>query len=914
MNISLRLPGAAGVRIGIAFALWAAATVHGSLSGTVLQDLEDADIPEYSYPRSDTFLASPWPAQAFFAFTLAAYEEPDRTLGDSVVVADRAVEMIRDLIVNPPSCRGGIWGWFDGRYANGLLLARRTPAVWDQLTAPERERVDWLMRGFAIAGHFCMDDGNDYHQMVDGDGNFQKTWNPNHIEGYVAAVIAASLYFGPDELNEIFRSFDFDTYITKYRGLNFDNIANCWTRLPETKALMMTGGDSVSSGVVNPGLGGYEGHGLGVRNDFTYKGEPLDNPFGIYRQLALVMYRYDVVSSIENPGGPEIKIIGEATGATTSPWEGQFGMMAEFNSGDANGVRSDAHYCWDGLMNSLPTRATLQALGVWPAVAESQDIADRMNVGVNDFEFKVTEVYQGFSKGAQHTIGVADLAPLGFYSMMELFEDVEDGLASPPSPLPEVPAGPTGLEAVTGETAVALTWTDNAGNEDGYEVRRSFENGDWELLVTLPADTASYADESPEVGGVNIYAVRAINAAGPSVATVVASSIYTDPGAFVSIAPEADAQIRDGAAADTSYGVSTTLDVRGSPTAGANREVLIRFDVSPYDGEVARAVLKLNCTTEEPGSVTLYAVDADWDETVTWNTSPGEGTSLQTVSLSSGVNEIDLTSLVNAAIEGDGAVSLRMADPAQTDAFVSFTSRESATAPSLDLYFLTVLPVTEDTYVRAGTYSDDNFATNELLDIKAAGGSDYTRKTLLKWDVSSFTERVHSATIELTLRWPVVTTLSVFLIDDDSWSADTVTWNTMPAESQNSARPLAVVDGPNVVDITDWVNAAIASDGTLSVAVFAPDGTDTYVGYMSSETGSGPVLKVDTFLDHEPGPGILAEYDLVDGIYVDTGAWLGTLYVPDYPWVYAIDLHCWIWLYGADSAPAGVWYWMIHPE
>jgi hypothetical protein len=470
------------------------------------------------------------------------------------------------------------------------------------------------------------------------------------------------------------------------------------------------------------------------------------------------------------------------------------------------------------------------------------------------------------------------------------------------------------VTAVAGEAGVALTWTDNATNEDGYQVRRSFEGDDWEVIATLAANTSSYTDATPEVGGANTYVVRAVNADGFSVATDAAVSVYAEAGSFMSLAPVADAQVRDGASADTSYGTATSLDVRGSATEGANRETLIRFDVSPFEGEAARAVLKLNCTTEDPGSVTLYTVDATWDETVTWNTAPGEGTLFKSVSLSSGVNEIDITSLVSAALAGDGAVSLRIADPAQANAFVSFTSRESADAPSLDLYFLTVLPVAEDTFVRAGTFSDDNFGTNELLDIKAAGGNDYTRKTLLKWDVSGMTDRVHRATIDLTLRWPVVTTLAVYLINDDSWSADTVTWNTAPAEEQSSSRPLPVVDGPNVVDVTDWVNAAITGDGTLSVAIFAESGTDTYVGYMSSETGSGPVLKIDTFLDHEQGPGLFADNDLVDGVYVDTGAWLGALYVPDYPWVYSFGMHCWLWIYDADSAPDGVWYYMIRPE
>ena len=39
----------------------------------------------------------------------------------------------------------------------------------------------------------------------------------------------------------------------------------------------------------------------------------------------------------------------------------------------------------------------------------------------------------------------------------------------------------------------------------------------------------------------------------------------------------------------------------------------------------------------------------------------------------------------------------------------------------------------------------------------------------------------------------------------------------------------------------------------------------------------------------EKGPGIFSEYDLVEG-YVDTGSWMGWVYVGQYPWCYLVDL------------------------
>lgn len=82
--------------------------------------------------------------------------------------------------------------------------------------------------------------------------------------------------------------------------------------------------------------------------------------------------------------------------------------------------------------------------------------------------------------------------------------------------LPWPPAAPTDLRAreVT-QTRVALTWTDRADNESGFEVERDTGHG-FELLATLPADTTSYEDSGLAAEAQVRYRVRAINEGGPS--------------------------------------------------------------------------------------------------------------------------------------------------------------------------------------------------------------------------------------------------------------------------------------------------------------------------------------------------------------------------------------------------------------
>ena len=85
--------------------------------------------------------------------------------------------------------------------------------------------------------------------------------------------------------------------------------------------------------------------------------------------------------------------------------------------------------------------------------------------------------------------------------------------------LPPAPAAPTGLVAQGTSTASSVTihWTDNATNEDNYQVYRSSNNNtNYLLLVSLPANTVSYADTGLLADAVYYYKVRAVNPGGNS--------------------------------------------------------------------------------------------------------------------------------------------------------------------------------------------------------------------------------------------------------------------------------------------------------------------------------------------------------------------------------------------------------------
>lgn len=105
---------------------------------------------------------------------------------------------------------------------------------------------------------------------------------------------------------------------------------------------------------------------------------------------------------------------------------------------------------------------------------------------------------------------IASSASIAFADDLSLVED------------DQTPAAPSGLnaqESVSSPPDVDLTWTDNADNEDNYQVERRDYPGPtaWNILTqTLPANTTSYTDTTTASETEYDYRVRARNSRGVS--------------------------------------------------------------------------------------------------------------------------------------------------------------------------------------------------------------------------------------------------------------------------------------------------------------------------------------------------------------------------------------------------------------
>ena len=90
---------------------------------------------------------------------------------------------------------------------------------------------------------------------------------------------------------------------------------------------------------------------------------------------------------------------------------------------------------------------------------------------------------------------------------------------------PPPPSAPGNLTAMTvSRTQINLAWTDNSGNETGFNVERSTDGVTFTKVTTTAAGVTTYANTKLTAGKAYYYRVRSINATGTSAPSNVASA------------------------------------------------------------------------------------------------------------------------------------------------------------------------------------------------------------------------------------------------------------------------------------------------------------------------------------------------------------------------------------------------------
>ncbi len=365
-------------------------------------------------------------SQAIYALALMSYYNPELKSTGGKKVSDRLVEHLNflvkgivrttaddDIVINgkrdadgslryglsnEPAARGWIGNWIDNSIAQALALAKNKPEVWSKLSDSTKERCDFIMKYMAVAANYMQNydakPNMDLSQAYSGN----KWWEPNFQEGEVHELIAAYYYFGgAAAVNKILDDFRYDDYIEKMDAYGFTNV-KVYFELTG-KALLENGGRDAGGGTV-----------VGARRPFTYedlsgsniwpnKKVPYD-PYQLYRSTALRNFKNTVQSKIYGMKTPTT-VVGYIVDGSISPYEGLMGMCSEFKTKDGGqntggqGIRTSAGYVSDSIRSSIPTRATLEALGDWKGDGIN-DIESRMYVGIEDFLYKVSSAHGGY--------------------------------------------------------------------------------------------------------------------------------------------------------------------------------------------------------------------------------------------------------------------------------------------------------------------------------------------------------------------------------------------------------------------------------------------------------------------------------------------------------------------------------------
>lgn len=160
--------------------------------------------------------------------------------------------------------------------------------------------------------------------------------------------------------------------------------------------------------------------------------------------------------------------------------------------------------------------------------------------------------------------------------------------------------------------------------------------------------------------------------------------------------------------------------------------------------------------------------------------------------------------------------------------------------------------LTDDAYVRQGSgNANQSFASTLDLLVKDNGGSN-TRRSYLRFDLSSINNPVSEAYLKLNVAGfgnEEVTQRPVDLktVVNDNWNETSLTWNNRPA-GDSTLVSFTVSDGDigNYIslDVTDYFNSQIIGDKIASFLLTQPDGVDALVRFDSKESPNSPFIEL----------------------------------------------------------------------
>lgn len=158
----------------------------------------------------------------------------------------------------------------------------------------------------------------------------------------------------------------------------------------------------------------------------------------------------------------------------------------------------------------------------------------------------------------------------------------------------------------------------------------------------------------------------------------------------------------------------------------------------------------------------------------------------------------------------------------------------------------TNLAAVADAYVRDGSFTNTNFGAETILTVKQDPTAGFSRESFLRFTLPSYPGGVATAQLRLLPGSAnLAGTHAVALVTNDVWDEATLTWNTKPSSGTPVATWLPQASVPVQVSVASAVIQDSATNGLLSLRIYATNSTaDGRVDYVSSEglTTAAPQL------------------------------------------------------------------------
>lgn len=163
----------------------------------------------------------------------------------------------------------------------------------------------------------------------------------------------------------------------------------------------------------------------------------------------------------------------------------------------------------------------------------------------------------------------------------------------------------------------------------------------------------------------------------------------------------------------------------------------------------------------------------------------------------------------------------------------------------------TTLSPLADASVRNGSFSAINYGSDPSLAVKSSPGTGYTRVSYLRFslnsvsNVSSAKLRIYGKNTESTL----AVNIYVYAVDNDSWTENTITWNSAPVASPTELSSIAVNDQAKYyeLDVTSFVKTQFAGDKLVTFLLKDPATINNLVAFNSKENAANkPRLLIES--------------------------------------------------------------------